>query len=218
MGEDFHSSTSWLKIFFDIFWESNGIWSNKIWTGSWLVSEGLPGLIAEPLTWLHVHVHDVITACAWHMTTWQPRGHFLDLDSACWQGLLMLHIQDIPTPCMRCSGSQVHVRAGATFTIYSDLKTEWPGASQLSPASIPLPLHMHRVPAKIILFGLSLSLSCPERLMRQNESLTPYLGLILGLVGAGAHLARRNCQNVDTRLGIDVNFLPNTRLPEYPHT
>lgn len=57
MGEDFHSSTSWLKIFFDIFWESNGIWSNKIWTGSWLVSEGLPGLIAEPLTWL--------CPCAW---------------------------------------------------------------------------------------------------------------------------------------------------------
>ena len=44
--------------------------------------------------------------------------------------------------------------------------------------------------------------------MRQNESLTLHLGLILGLTGAG-----RKCQNVDTRLGIDVNFLP--RIPTH---
>ena len=138
--EDFHSSTSWLKIFFDIFWESNGIWSNKIWTESWLASEGLPGPILEFLTWLWP------CPCAWcHyckcMTTWQLRGHFLDLDSGLLTGSAPAPIQDIPTPCMRCSRlsgpCQFRGWGGATFTIYSDLKTgEWWVARSQSAASL----------------------------------------------------------------------------------
>ena len=63
--EDFHSSTSWLKIFFDIFGESNGIWSNKIWTESWLASEGLSSYQSPhmtPCAWCHYY------RC---MTSWQ---------------------------------------------------------------------------------------------------------------------------------------------------
>ena len=206
--EDFHSSTSWLKIFFDIFGESNGIWSNKIWTESWLASEGLSSYQSPHMT-----------PCAWClyyrcMTSWQ-HDNSEDISSILTQpadSVLHAPYPGYSHTCMRRS-SPVSVSVSATFTIYS----EWPGASQQGPASIPLlTIHITHAPSsgQIILFGRGLSLSCPERLMRQNESLTPYLGLILGLPGLG----RRNCQNVDTRLGMDVNFLPNTRLPEYPHT
>ena len=101
--------------------------------------------------------------------------------------------------------------------IYNLLRTEHSRPLELprsQSAASPYPFHyrhnnnMHWAQAKMILFGLSLSLSCPEWLMRQNESLTLHLGLILGLTGAG-----RKCQNVDTRLGIDVNFLP--RIPTH---
>ena len=141
--EDFHSSTSWLKIFFDIFRESNGIWSNKIWTGSWLASEGLPGLILEFLTWL------CPCPCAWcHyckcMTTWQLRGHFLDLDSCLLTGSAPAPYPGYSHPVYAVLSTLRTV--SVSINIYNLLWSEnwWlvsgrePGSSRV-PASIPLP-------------------------------------------------------------------------------
>ena len=173
--------------------------------------------------WVQLDMRELLTYAVWchysrRMTSsWQhdnSGGHFLDQCSVSSPGLysgyshIMYAVLLLPRYPSSVSVWGQHLQFTQDWT---------PGPLELprsQSAASPYPFHyrhnnnMHWAQAKMILFGLSLSLSCPEWLMRQNESLTLHLGLILGLTGAG-----RKCQNVDTRLGIDVNFLP--RIPTH---
>ena len=175
--EDFHSSTSWLKIFFDIFgrvmvsgvtkYGENLDWHQKV------------SRQTRVLTWLH----DVITTGAWHhdnMTTQRtfPRS-WLCLLTVC----SMLHIQDIPTRV--CGDPRPSPVSAQGQHLQFTLSSQEPVTRRVLHPFHELTIHITHAPSsgQIILFGRSLSLSCPESLMRQNESLTPYLGLILGCLG-----------------------------------
>ena len=87
---------------------------------------------------VHVHVHDVITACAWQHDNSEDISSILT--QACWQGLLLLHIQDIPTPCMRCSrlSGPCQCRGNINNLLWSE---NWWVARSHSPAASLHPFH-----------------------------------------------------------------------------
>ena len=140
--------TSWQEIstplhhdsrFFLTFFGSNGIWSNKIWTGSWLASVG-PAWHERA-----AHICSVVSLQQTHdklMTTWQLRRTFP------WSGQCLLpwsvlrifphNVCSAPAPQI----SQLCVSVRATYTIYSGLntRTSWVAQEPVSSVSISIPL------------------------------------------------------------------------------
>ena len=152
----------------------------------------LIGISGSSLTWESCSPMQcgVITADAWqahdNMTTQEDISLIRPVSAPCTALRIFPHnVCSAPAPQISqlCEGN-----------IYNLLRTEHSRPLELprsQSAASPYPFHyrhnnnMHWAQAKMILFGLSLSLSCPEWLMRQNESLTLHLGLILGLTGPG---------------------------------
>ena len=143
--EDFHSSTSWLKIFFDIFgrvmvsgvtkYGENLDWHQKV------------SRQTRVLTWLH----DVITTGAWHhdiMTTWQLRGHFLDLDSACWQSALCSISRIFPHVYAVIPGPVPCQHRGNIYNLLLVARSQSPGCC-IHSMGRQYTLHMHPAQAKL---------------------------------------------------------------------
>ena len=145
--EDFHSSTSWLKIFFDIFGESNGIWSNKIWTESWLASEGLSSYQSPhmtPCAWCHYY------RC---MTSWQ-HDNSEDISSILTRpadSVLHAPYPGYSHPCMQCSPApQLPSQSLVGATLQFTPSGQEPVSRVLHPFHTwQYTLHMHPAQAKL---------------------------------------------------------------------